>query len=114
MIIETYEQPSKRNIYYDHGAVPYNFDLIMDVTSECGGRCIRDVIEKEYLNLPTGAWPTFVVSVFWPTFVVSESWPTFVVSVSWPTFVVSVSWPTFVVSVSRPTFVVSVSWLRLL
>ncbi|XP_041359918.1 maltase 1-like isoform X2 [Gigantopelta aegis] len=61
MVIETYEQPSQRNIYYDHGAVPYNFDLIMDVTSECGGLCIRDVLEKEYSNLPPGAWPTFVL-----------------------------------------------------
>ncbi|XP_041359243.1 maltase 1-like isoform X2 [Gigantopelta aegis] len=42
----------------------FNFELARAVykNKHCGGTCIRDAVEKEYKDLPEGAWPNFVLN----------------------------------------------------
>ena len=41
----------------------FNFELARVISNKhCGGKCIKDAVEKEYKDLPKGAWPNFVVS----------------------------------------------------
>ena len=37
----------------------FNFELARVISNK---HCIKDAVEKEYKDLPKGAWPNFVVS----------------------------------------------------
>ncbi|XP_012941833.1 maltase 2 [Aplysia californica] len=58
MVVETYSAPNERNKIYKTGANPFNFDLTGGTST---GYRIRDKVLSEYVNLPTGAWPNFVI-----------------------------------------------------
>ena len=51
-----------RDKYYKAGSVPFNFDLINSVNRSCNGLCFKGVIEGALKDLPSYAWPNFVVS----------------------------------------------------
>ncbi|KAK6963000.1 maltase 1 [Biomphalaria glabrata] len=60
LVVELYAPPNVRNKIYGVGAVPFNFDLISMGTHPTG----RDIFSKvmdEYINLPSGKWPNFVL-----------------------------------------------------
>ncbi|KAK6173033.1 hypothetical protein SNE40_016571 [Patella caerulea] len=63
MVVEFYETPEKRNAYLGYGCdLPFNFDLVdPGITADCGGRCIRDMVDIEYSALPKHSWPNFVL-----------------------------------------------------
>ncbi|CAG5116624.1 unnamed protein product [Candidula unifasciata] len=60
MVIELYAEPAVRNQLYLTGGNPFNFDLI-DLSPNATGTEIRDRVKREYLNLPPGKWPNFVL-----------------------------------------------------
>uniref|UniRef100_A0A0B7ATJ7 Glycosyl hydrolase family 13 catalytic domain-containing protein n=1 Tax=Arion vulgaris TaxID=1028688 RepID=A0A0B7ATJ7_9EUPU len=60
MVVELYALPAVRNLLYETGGSPFNFDLI-DITPNPTGYEIRDRILNEYDNLPPGKWPNFVL-----------------------------------------------------
>lgn len=53
-----------RNKYYDAGSVPFNFDLITKLNKDCDGLCFKDIIEGALKDLPSDAWPNFVVRFY--------------------------------------------------
>ncbi|XP_050415495.2 alpha-glucosidase [Patella vulgata] len=63
MVVELYDTPDNRNAYLGYGCdLPFNFDLVdPGITADCGGRCMRDLVDIEYSSLPKNSWPNFVL-----------------------------------------------------
>ncbi|BFZ00897.1 hypothetical protein BsWGS_03935 [Bradybaena similaris] len=59
-IIELYAEPQVRNKLYETGGNPFNFDLV-DLPGNSTGTQLRDQVQREYTNLPSGKWPNFVL-----------------------------------------------------
>ncbi|ESO88471.1 hypothetical protein LOTGIDRAFT_126021 [Lottia gigantea] len=62
MVIEAYETPEKRQAFVEYGAdFAFNFDLItpIGITRDCGGVCIKDLVDTEYTVVSSDSWPNF-------------------------------------------------------
>ncbi|XP_067661212.1 alpha-glucosidase-like [Haliotis asinina] len=62
MVLEAYTRTAaEREAYYRTAAdMPFYFGLL-DINKDCGGSCIRDIVDDEYKNLPDKAWSNFVL-----------------------------------------------------